>query len=422
MKEDFLQFVWKHRLFREKALMTTAGDPVEIVSSGSPNSDSGPDFFNARIRIGQTLWAGNVEIHQRSSDWFVHGHDKDEAYRNVILHVVEVPDKEILIGEKTLPCMVLSYPESVRSNYLNLQNSDKWIACQDQFLKIDPFRLKFWYGALLVERIQNKTHEIQQLLQRNKNDWNETFYQLLARNFGMKTNALPFEMLAQNTPLSVLAKHKDKLFQLEALLFGQSGLLNDELLGDDYFLNLRNEYAFLYKKYQLKPIEAHLWKFLRLRPINFPTVRISQFAQLTHKSTALFSHILETKTLRELEHFFDVESSEYWQTHYRFNKLSRTKPKHLGHSAFQNIVINTIAPMLFIYGSSNGKPALKDRTLAFLEELPPEENSIISKWTSLGVQTRSAFETQALLQLKNAYCASKKCLDCPVGTKIIESV
>lgn len=419
MKEDFLHFIWKHRLFSKYNLKSTTGESLEIISTGTHNLDSGPDFFNSKIRIGKTIWAGNVEIHQKASDWYLHKHNEDESYNNVILHVVEKNDREVLIKNKKLSCLELNYPEKLKENYFQLLQSEQWIACQERFHLIDPFEVKFWSGALLSERLLSKTDEIKFLLQQNKNDWNETFYQLLARNFGMKTNALPFELLAKATPLKIVSKHKHNLFQIESILFGQSGLLNEELIGDDYFLNLRNEYSFLYKKYKLKAIEGHLWKFMRLRPVNFPTIRISQFAQLIFKSTALFSKILETESLKQLELFFDVESSDYWAGHYRFNKLSKNTGKKLGHSAFQNIVINTIAPMLFVYGDINDKIYLKDRAIQFLDELPAEENSIIDKWAELGIHARSAFESQALLQLKNKYCKDKKCLNCRLGAKLI---
>lgn len=419
MKEEFLHFIWKNRLFHREGLQSTSGEPLEVISCGTHNFDSGPDFFNAKIRVGKTIWAGNVEIHQKSSDWYLHKHDKDESYNNVILHVVEKVDREVFQNEKQLTCLELTYPEKLKSNYLNLFASEKWIACEDQFRQFDPFEIRFWMGALLSERLLAKTEDIESLLQLNKNDWNETFYQLLARNFGMKTNALPFEMLAKATPLSILAKHKNSLFQTEALLFGQSGLLNEELVGDEYFLKLRNEYSFLYKKYKLKPMEAHLWKFMRLRPANFPTIRISQFAQLVYKSTFLFSKILETKDIKLLEKFFEIKCSDYWENHYSFNKPSKKRIKNLGSSTFHNIVINTIAPVLFMYGELNDKAELKERTLNFLDKLPAERNSIIRRWTEMGLNVKSAFESQALLQLKNVYCKNKKCLNCRLGAKLI---
>jgi len=275
----------------------------------------------------------------------------------------------------------------------------------------------------MIERLQSKTSDILAILQQNKNNWNETFYQLLARNFGMKTNALPFELLAKSLPLNVLSKHKNDLFQIEALLFGQAGLLNETLLGDDYFLALRKEYSYLYKKSGLSGIESYVWKFMRLRPINFPTIRIAQLAMLIHHSSALFSRILETENPEELRKLFDVSASEYWNTHYRFNKISEeNRKKTLGEAAFNNLVINTISPLLFVYGDQHLDQAMKDRALLLLEESPPESNQIIRKWNELGIDSRSAFDSQALIQLKNRYCENKKCLHCQLGAKIITSV
>lgn len=420
MHEEFLHFIWKHGLFRNKSLKTTDGRALEIITSGQPNSDSGPDFFNAKIRIGDTIWAGNIEIHQKSSHWYLHHHDTNAAYENVILHVVEMHDKAVQVKNHELPVLEITYRESVRKTYEQLLRSEKWIACQDQLPGYDPFLLRFWFGSLMIERLQSRTTEITEILARNTGNWNETFYQLLARNFGMKTNALPFELLAKSLPLQILAKHKDNLFQIEALLFGQSGLLNETLLGDDYFLALRNEYSFLYKKYNLKGIEPHLWKFMRLRPVNFPTVRIAQLAALIYQSTALFSRIIETETIHELRKLFSVTASGYWNNHYRFNKTAADNhPKTLGETAFENLMINTIAPLLFVYGDQHMNQRMKDRALSFLEQIPAESNQIISRWSTLGIDSQTAFETQALLQLKNCYCTPKKCLNCPLGAKII---
>ncbi len=422
MKEEFLHFIWEHRLFDKTDLKTVDGERLEIISTGQPNSNSGPDFFNARIRIGETIWAGNIEIHQKSSHWYQHRHETDAAYDNVILHVVELHDKPVVILDHQIPAVEIKYSPAILENFEQLLKSKRWIACEERLPEVDPFVLRFWFSSLMIERLQAKTSSILELLQQNKNNWNETFYQLLARNFGMKINALPFELLAKSLPLSILSKHKNDLFQIEALLFGQSGLLNETLLGDDYFLSLRNEYSFLYKKYGLSGIEAHLWKFMRLRPVNFPTIRIAQLAMLIHQSSALFSHILETETLEELKNLFDVATSEYWETHYRFNKTSGRIKKALGETAFHNLVINTIVPMLFVYGDQHLDQAMKDRALRLLENLPPESNQITRKWNELGIDSQSAFETQALIQLKNCYCELKKCLHCQMGAKIITSV
>ncbi|WP_430971757.1 DUF2851 family protein [Sunxiuqinia rutila] len=420
MNEAFLQFIWKHRLFTAGNLKTEDGEVVEVVHPGQPNTDAGPDFFNTRVKIGETTWAGNVEIHQKASDWYLHQHEKDAAYDNVVLHVVRENNVEVKTsaGEE-VPSLVLQYPSYLEENYQKLLKSDRWIACADRFHEIDPMALQIWFHGLMVERLQQKTRAIVDQLTLNKNDWNETFYQFLARNFGLKTNALPFELLARALPVQTLAKHKNDLFQLEALLFGTAGLLNEQLLGDDYFLALRKEYGFLYKKYRLKPIEAHLWKFLRLRPVNFPTVRLAQFAALVHHSSALFSNLVEKDNLHDIRELFRVQASGYWDTHYRFNKESGNRPKLLGDTAFQNILINTVVPFLFVYGEYHNRQYLKDRALQFLEKLPAESNSIISNWKELGVSVRSAFDSQALIQLKNSYCTPKRCLQCHLGVKLV---
>jgi hypothetical protein len=423
MKEEFLQFIWEHGLFNRNNLKTTDGKIIEIITTGQPNFDSGPDFFNAKIRIGETTWAGNIEIHQKSSHWYRHRHNTDAAYDNVILHVVELNDSPVLIKSQALPTLEIRYPLEILENYELLLKSQRWIACEERLPEVDPFILRFWFSSLMIERLEAKTSDILVILEQNKNNWNETFYQLLARNFGMKTNALPFELLAKSLPLQLLSKHKNDLFQIEALLFGQSGLLNETLLGDDYFLSLRKEYSYLYKKYGLSGNESHLWKFMRLRPINFPTIRIAQLAMLIHHSSALFSRILETENLEDLRKLFDVSASGYWNTHYNFNKISKDNhQKKLGETAFKNLVINTIVPMLFVYGDQHLDDAMKDRALLLLEKLAPESNQIIRKWNKLGIESRSAFETQALIQLKNRYCEPKNCLNCQLGAKIITSV
>jgi hypothetical protein len=303
-----------------------------------------------------------------------------------------------------------------------LLDSKTWIACQNQFYKIDPIILQLGFNRLMIERLEDKTDEILARLQQNNNDWNATFYHMLARMFGFKVNAVPFELLAKSLPLEILARHKTNLFQLEALLFGNSGLLNEQLLGDEYYLDLRKEYSFLYKKYQLNGIESHLWKFMRLRPGNFPTVRISQLAALIHRSHGLFSKIIEIENLAELKQQFQVEASEYWNSHYSFNKTStRNSVKELGDSSVNMLIINVVIPFLFVYGEKQNKDYLKNRALEFLEQLPSEENSIVAKWEMMGVNSRSAFESQALLQLKNKYCERKKCLNCQIGVKLVKS-
>ncbi|HNW49454.1 MAG TPA: DUF2851 family protein [Prolixibacteraceae bacterium] len=421
MSEEFLQFIWKNSLFPRMGLFTTRGEPVEIINPGKLNTDAGPDFFNASIRIGDTLWAGNVEIHLRSSDWLLHGHQNDLSYNNVILHVVLENDKEVfLFNGSPIQTLILPVKPEIRKNYQELMNEKDWPACHRNVGQVDEIFRFIAFDSLLIERIEQKTEGIVRLLAENKNDWSETFHQFLARNFGFKTNALPFEMLARMTPLSVLAKHKNNLFQLEAILFGQSGLLNEQLLGDDYFLKLRDEYSFLAKKHGLKGIDSYLWKFMRLRPANFPTIRIAQFAALIHRSESLLSKLTEEKEVKTILDFFDVKASEYWDTHYRFNQTATKMVKWMGKASRNTIIINTVVPFLFVYGERNNKKELKQRALDLLESLPPESNNIIKRWNELGIVTRNSSDTQALIQLKNEYCDRKKCLHCLLATKIID--
>ena len=422
LSEEFLHYVWEQQLFHSEDLKIATGESLEIINTGKRNPDSGPDFFNAKIKIGQTIWAGNIEVHKKSSDWQLHNHNTDKTYDSVILHVVEENDKPVFrTTGNEIPVFCLKYPEHIRQNYQQLLDSLTWIACQNQFHKINPVLLQLGFNRLMIERLEAKTGEIMARLHQNNNDWNETFYHVLARMFGFKVNSLPFEMLAKSLPLRILAKHRNSIFQLEALFFGNSGLLNQQLIGDDYYLKLREEYSFLYKKYKLSGLEGHLWKFMRLRPVNFPTVRISQMAALVHRSHSLFSKITEIESLDEIKQLFDVKASEYWDLHYNFNKTTnKHSVKNLGESSINSIIINVVIPFLFVFGETHNKNYLKNRALDFLEKLPPEKNSIVNGWEKLGIECRSAFESQALLQLKNLYCDKKKCLNCQIGVKLVK--
>ena len=421
MPEEFLHHIWENRLFIHENLRTTSGESLKILNVGKRNFDSGPDFFNAKIKLDNTIWAGNIEIHKKSSDWEKHNHQNDSAYDNVILHVVEIDDSAVVkIKNGFVPTLVFRYPEHFRKNYRELLEANTWIPCFKMFHKADPVILQLGYNRLMIERLENKTVEITDRLQKNNNDWNETFYQVLAKMFGFKVNALPFELLANSLPFTVLSKHKNNPGQLEALLYGNSGLLNNQLLGDDYYLELREEYSFLYKKYSLRGIESHLWKFMRLRPGNFPTVRISQLADLIYKSQGLFSKIIEIENINGLKELFKVKASSYWDSHYNFNKSSvKISTKELGSASVNILIINVVIPFLFVYGEKQNKPYLKNRALEFLEQLAPEQNAITKNWETLGLEVRNAFESQALLQLKNSYCEKKKCLYCQIGVKLV---
>ncbi len=422
--EEFLYFIWENRLFLKEKLKTTDDESIEVIHTGRRNFHSGPDFFNAKIKIGETLWAGNIEIHINASDWKKHNHSEDKAYENVILHVVQQADRQILRENGTkIATLEMKWAEQLSRNYQQLLDAKTWIACEEQFHLINPTMLRLGFHRLMIERLEEKTGEVLEILEKNRQNWNETFYQLLAKMFGFKVNAVPFELLAKAVPMNILGKHKNSLHQLEAMLFGSSGLLSEELFGDSYFTALRDEFAFLQKKYNLNIVEPHLWKHMRMRPGNFPEIRISQFAALVHRSSGLFSKILNAESVEDIQNLFNVKASEYWNSHYRFNKSSaKIYPKKLGESAINILIINVVVPFLFVYGENQNQRHLKDRALDFLEKLPSENNSIIEKWKKLGVEPKSAFDSQALLQLKTKHCAQKKCLKCPVGIKLVKRI
>jgi len=420
MKEDFLHFIWKHKLYQHDSLFTEEGEPIQIVHPGRHNTNAGPDFFDARIRIGETLWAGNIEIHVRASDWNKHGHQNDPVYRNTILHVVAISDLPVFNDlAASVPVLVVKWPQWIEDNYEMLLKSHEWIGCASLLYQVDPFRIKFFLNGIVIERLKQKIDTISKMLTDTKEDWGETFYCMLARNFGLKENALPFEMVARSLPQSVLARHHDSLFQIEALLFGQAGLLGDELFGDEYYLELRKEYRFLAVKYGLRPIAGHLWKFMRMHPGNFPTIRLAQFAALIHSSKGLFSAVIEANNLEDLQKLFMVKASDYWDSHYNFNKPSVNRKKVFGNQIFSLIVINVVVPFYFLFGESQNKLILKDRALEILEQMPAENNSAMNRWAGAGVVAANALESQALLQLQHNYCEPRKCLDCTIGHKII---
>jgi hypothetical protein len=419
MKEEFLQYIWKYKLYTDSKLESANNQRIEVLNQGVHNHDSGPDFFNAKIKINNTIWAGNVEVHINSSDWYLHKHHQDKAYDNVILQVVYNHDKEVSrTNGQVIPTLELKFDQNLLSNYDSLISQETWIPCQEHIKIVDSFTTQNWLEKLTIERLEEKSIRIKEFLEQTNNSWEEAFYIQIARNFGFKLNSDPFEYLAKSLPIKHIAKHKNNLYQIEAFLFGQAGFLNKES-GDQYFTKLKNEYDYLKKKFKLIPVENHLWKFLRSRPVNFPTIRIAQFAKLIYNSSALFSKVLETKTIKEYYNLFQIEPSEYWDNHYQFNKESVKKSKVLGRSAIDMILINTIVPFLFVYGKTKGLSALQERSFELLEEIKPEKNSIISKWSNLGLQASNAFETQALIQLKNKYCSHKKCLNCQIGNFII---
>lgn len=422
MKEEFLHYIWKYKLYNSRDLKTTTGQKIEILNQGNHNFDSGPDFFNAKIKIDDTVWVGNVEIHINSSDWYNHNHHTNKAFDNVILQVVINNDKDVFRTNRQLvPTMELKFDKRLLSNYEDLLQSKLWIACEKDILKVDSFIINQWIDKLAIERLEEKSNRINELLNQQNGNWENTFYIQLAQNFGFKLNSQPFELLAKSLPLTYLGKHKNNQLQLEAMLFGQAGFLDDDG-SDEYYKSLQKEYRFLKAKFNLKPVEKHLWKFLRSRPGNFPTIRIAQFAMLIFKSAALFSKIIESAKIEEIKEFFLVETSDYWKTHYQFNKESVNKTKCLGEDSVDVLIINTIIPFLFVYGKETGNETIKNRALDFLEKIKTEKNSIIQGWSDLGVISNNALTSQALIHLKNNYCNIKNCLNCQIGNQIIYKI
>lgn len=421
MKEHILNFIWKNKYFTFNNLQTSDGDSLEVINPGEANGDSGPDFFNAKVRIDGTIWVGNVEMHIKSSDWYNHNHHIDVAYDNVILHVVVKNDKPAINSKgQQVPTLEVNFPDNLEWNLLHLTSSGKWIPCDDIFKGFDSFSVRMWLDCLLVERLEQKTNQVLELVEKAKGSWEEAFYISVARSFGLKVNSLPFEMLAEVTPLKILSKHKDNLFQIESILFGQAGLFPVKAEDcDEYSKKLLKEYLYLQHKFNLRPIQGHLWKFLRIRPTAFPTIRIAQFAKLVHHSSSLFSKVIEAKTIKEIVNHFQVNTSDYWETHYTFCKESKFSKKGIGADTLSVIAINSIVPFIFAYGISRSDAKLKDKAIKLLESIQPERNSITNGFESFGVSAKSAYDTQALIQLKTSYCDPKKCLYCHLGAKYL---
>jgi hypothetical protein len=423
MNENLLQQVWKYRLFNNNELKTTSGEVIHVMNPGEHNSDSGPDFFNARIRCGQTILAGNIEVHIRSSDWRKHFHQDDGAYSNIILHVVYDDDAPLVgkAGEMVLTVELKHrIPLRVLERYEDLQQLQTFVPCQQHWPDVDTFHRDQWLQRMLVERLETKCGEVSKLLEEKRNNWAETFYILLARNFGFKINAVPFEMMARQVPYHVFSKNKTDLLQTEAVLFGVAGFLGHSKLRGKYYNELRKEYRYQKLKHKLEEIDPALWKFLRLRPANFPQVRIAQFAALIHSAVDLFGKLIEETRVEHIGKLLECHASRFWDTHYTFEEASTERSKHLGADAIEILLINTVIPFLFLYGKVHLQSHLEERALNLFEITAPEENAIIRKWNGLGTGAKNAGQTQALLHLKKNYCDKRRCLECSVGLKILK--
>lgn len=416
--EQLLYYVWKHKIFPLQMLQTTSGQPVEVIDPGLPNTNAGPDFFNAKLKIDGTLWVGNVEIHTQASDWLSHGHDRDRAYDTVILHVVEESNCDVhRTNGELVPQMVLPCPEAVRRRYDELRQTEIYPPCYSILGSLPKLTVHSWLSALQVERFEQKARAISQRLERCNNHWEDVFFITLARNFGFGLNGDAFEAWANRLPFRAVDKHRDNLLQVEAFFLGQAGLLQENLPdADEYYLKLQKEFSYLQHKFELPaPMPAGQWRFLHLRPGNFPHVRLAQLANLYHKEQSLFSQVMEAETPEAVKKILTARTSEYWEERFNFKKSSPRQEKRTGDGALNLIIINTVVPFLYAYGLHKADETLCDRATRFLESLKAENNHITRLWDGAGLPVYTAADSQALIQLQKEYCNKKDCLRCRFG-------
>lgn len=419
MQEDFLHYIWQYQKLTTTALTTTHGNKLQVISVGEHNTNSGPDFYNSRILIGSQEWAGTVEIHLKASDWYVHEHQNDVTYDNVILHVVWENDIEVFDGNQNmLETLVLKniVNKTLLQNYKQLLHRKNWINCENQIQSIDDFSMSFWKQKLLVQRLHRKAVEFQFVLDDLQNNWEALLFHLLGRNFGLKINSSAFSQLTRNISFCVFKKEIPSILSLEALLFGQSNLLN-ELEVDEYYQILWKEYQFLKQKHRLQDSMVKL-QFFRLRPASFPTIRLSQFATLYNHQKNLFSKIIMAKTIDDIYEVFCISASSYWDTHYTFGKETIKRKKKISKSFIELLVLNTVIPIKFMYAKSIGKDNFEE-LLQLYRELKPEKNTIVSKFKDLKVVVASSVDTQSLIELKTQFCNQHKCLHCEIGNKLL---
>lgn len=430
--EKLFHYIWRHRVFPLGEMKTTDGRSVEVVDCGLPNYDSGPDFFNAKVKIGDQMWVGNVELHILSSDWYQHGHDKDNAYNSVVLHVVNKADREVATADgRLLPQLELEIPERLKQNYDDLLQDDRYPRCHKMIGEIPKIKIHGWLSALTTERLERKTKDIERRLQECEGAWEDTFFRTLARNFGFGVNAEAFEVWARCLPLKAVAHHRDDPFQVEAIFLGQAGLLEQqsapaahrkEIEKDIYFYRLRREYEYLKHKFSLQPMDGKMWKFMRMRPQNFPYIRLSQLANLYCNHKTDMRGLLECKTIKELQQHLQCSPSEYWQTHYVFGVETEKNEKRLSKTSIDVIALNSIIPLCFAYGKYYRNEDLCYRALDMLEQLKPEDNNIVRLWKDCGVEAENAADTQAMIQLKKEYCDRKECLRCRIGCQYLKLI
>lgn len=422
MKEEFLHYLWKTQRFDMQRLFSVCGKKIELVSFGQHNDSDGPDFLDACLRIDNILWRGNVEMHLQSKQWYQHAHDDDPAYDNVILHVVIEDNRPVYNRHGHLiPTLEMKkrIPQGMDRTYRRLLAQQSWIPCHSQFQSVPTIFKQSMLDKLLIERLERKTTFLNQLLIEYQMDWEQAFFIALCKNLGSAINAAPFEALAKSIPLKVLLRHRDRLPSVEALLFGQAGML-EQTFTDAYPKKLQTTFDALKNQYSLNPIPVLSWKYLRMRPPNFPTIRLAQIARLIHQSNHLFSKILAVTSATDIYNMFDITISNYWRTHYVFDKSSAPRKKKLGKSTIQLLIINTIVPFLFLYGKRKDDAHLLSLAIQLLSSLPPENNHLITGWKKLHLIAENAQQSQALLELKKEYCDKKRCLDCKIGHEVLK--
>ncbi len=423
MQESFLHYVWQFQYFDKKTLLTTQGERLDVKRPGFHNTDAGPDFADAKVRIGTMSWAGNVEVHIHSSEWQEHRHHVDPAYDSVVLHVVWEDDRPVRLSDGSLlPTLELKgrLDPALLKRYRTLLESSNAIPCSRSFSRVPNATLVSMVDKVMVGRLESKSNDVLEILGSNKNDWEETTYQVLGRNFGFRINTQPFAQLTRGLPYKILMRHSDQPRQVEALLFGQAGFL-DEGMKDSYHRLLRREYRILSSKYKLtNKMKASQWKFLRMRPANFPTIRLAQFASLLCRQKNLFSSVVSLKDFHEATSFLEVEVAEFWHSHYTFRAPSRVGAGGLGLTSIENVVINSVVPMMAAYGTYCGDNSYVDRAQKLLEEVMPEDNRILRTWRELGVEVKNGFDSQGLIQLFNSYCTPRRCLHCNIGVSLLK--
>ena len=425
--EQLLHYVWQHKMFPLQPLQTTDGQSIEVIDPGLHNTNEGPDFFNAKVNIDGMLWVGNIEIHLHASDWLRHGHQKDSHYDNVILHVVGQADIPISTCSGHLPPqLVLPIPSHIAENYQELLKEANYPPCYRIIPYVDAFTAHSWMSALTVERLEEKMRRIEEYLERTQGDWERAYFITLARNFGFGNNTEAFENWAFHLPPQTIVKHRDDLFQVEAMFMGQAALLEDDGVKDDckddYFQKLRREYRFLAHKFSLTPMNAREWHFLRMRPQNFPHVRLAQLAQLYHQGRTGLSMMLERKQPDQLKELFSVGVTPYWETHYTFGHAGSPQKKVLQNNSLNLLLINTVVPFLFAYGRHHLNEELCERAFELLEHTKAEQNFITRSWENAGLKVEHAADSQALIQLRRKYCDKKDCIRCRFGTEYLKRI